>query len=214
MGYRLYIGELSKEKHNEIKGLSLLELQKIYEHENFEDYPYITPTEFTKELHCFGKYIEFGDEKFYTKVFDKDEVNDNILEEHDCWIVDKEFLKHIIEWYKEKIKSFYKDMLSPINEKESDFFKSVKIEYDNDFNPIFKGDNLKLTEAEIHTFFKLIDHVRSMKNEWGFMGLYPFNLDKGDEVSTSWKYEYSIFELVRIYKSFDWENNLMIYYGW
>lgn len=45
--------------------------------------------------------------------------------------------------------------------------------------------------------------------------LVPFNLDDGkDEVTSSWKYEYSIFELVRIYKSFDWENNVMIHYGY
>lgn len=48
--------------------------------------------------------------------------------------------------------------------------------------------------------------------EW--LRLTPYNLDEGDEITTSWKYEYSIFELVRIYKTFDWKNNVMIYYGY
>ena len=31
---------------------------------------------------------------------------------------------------------------------------------------------------------------------------------------SSWKYEYEVFELVRIYKTFDWKRNVMIYYGY
>jgi hypothetical protein len=42
----------------------------------------------------------------------------------------------------------------------------------------------------------------------------PYNLEKKDNITTSWKYEYSIFELVYIYKKFDWENDLLIYYGY
>ncbi len=43
----------------------------------------------------------------------------------------------------------------------------------------------------------------------------PYNLDVEDaEIVKSWRYEYVIFELVRIYKCFDWENNYLIFYGW
>jgi hypothetical protein len=42
----------------------------------------------------------------------------------------------------------------------------------------------------------------------------PYDLNRDDEVTTSWKYEYAIFELVRIYKTFDWKKNVMIYYGY
>ena len=51
-----------------------------------------------------------------------------------------------------------------------------------------------------------------MRIEW--TRLTPFNLEDGEEITTSWKYEYGIFELVRIYKSFDWKKNVMIYYGY
>jgi hypothetical protein len=44
--------------------------------------------------------------------------------------------------------------------------------------------------------------------------LTPYNLENGSEVTVSWKYEYTIFELVNIYKNFDWKNKIMIYYGY
>lgn len=42
----------------------------------------------------------------------------------------------------------------------------------------------------------------------------PYRLDTWEEVTTSWKYEYSVFEMVRLYKSFDHDNNILIYYWW
>ena len=32
--------------------------------------------------------------------------------------------------------------------------------------------------------------------------------------TNSWSYEYSIFELVRLYKTFDWENDNLVLMGW
>ena len=32
--------------------------------------------------------------------------------------------------------------------------------------------------------------------------------------SGDWSYEYAIFELVRLYKIFDWENNDLVLVGW
>jgi hypothetical protein len=59
---------------------------------------------------------------------------------------------------------------------------------------------------------KLFHHVHGNSIEW--LQMTPYDLESGDEVTTSWKYEYAIFELVRIYKTFDWENDIMIYYGY
>ena len=63
---------------------------------------------------------------------------------------------------------------------------------------------------------EMVTHIKSMGQEWG-VGLFdhmrPYDLE-GDSLVTSWKYEYAVFELVRIYKTFDWKKNVMIYYGW
>lgn len=43
----------------------------------------------------------------------------------------------------------------------------------------------------------------------------PYNLDIGvDKIVETTRYEYAIFELVRIYKTFDWENDVMVFYGY
>ena len=92
-----------------------------------------------------------------------------------------------------------------------DFLNSIKREFGYD-NDKYKFDFSLITDNEQTALFKIIEHIRSMRIEW--TRLTPFNLEDGEEITTSWKYEYGIFELVRIYKSFDWKKNVMIYYGY
>ena len=43
----------------------------------------------------------------------------------------------------------------------------------------------------------------------------PYNISMDtDMIVNSWKYEYEIFELVRLYKTFDWDKYELIFYGW
>jgi hypothetical protein len=59
---------------------------------------------------------------------------------------------------------------------------------------------------------ELFDHVKSMGMEWTHD--FAVNLHRETPVITSsWKYEYSIFELIRIYKNFDFKNYVLIYAG-
>lgn len=55
-------------------------------------------------------------------------------------------------------------------------------------------------------------------NEWNneiVPELKPYDLNKeNDNIVRSWLYEYEVFELVRIYKNFDWGNNSLIFMGW
>jgi hypothetical protein len=68
--------------------------------------------------------------------------------------------------------------------------------------------------------YGLIEHIRDMGLEWGVNNTFndderPYNLTSPDKnYITSWKYEYGIFNLVFLYHKFDWENNVMIYYGY
>lgn len=55
-------------------------------------------------------------------------------------------------------------------------------------------------------------HVRGMMTEWDGSG--PVDLVKPNTLITSWKYEYAMFELARLYKTFDWENDVLVYYGY
>lgn len=55
-------------------------------------------------------------------------------------------------------------------------------------------------------------------NEWDneyCSDLRPYNLNKEFEaIVDSWMYKYTTFELVRIYKTFDFQNYAMLFYGW
>lgn len=213
MGYRTYIGYLPKEKYQEIKDLSKTELlSKFGEDED----GYVGPYEIGKELYEFGKYTNFNPpDGSMVPFFSNRELQEFYSEDNELWVVNKDFLKYIIETYKEKIRGYLGDMVKPFLDEDGyrgDFLKSVKTNYGIKEDK-YEFDGSVLNKDQQNSIVNILNHIISINSEWNM--LVPFNLDDGkDEVTSSWKYEYSIFELVRIYKSFDWENNVMIHYGY
>lgn len=57
------------------------------------------------------------------------------------------------------------------------------------------------------------DHIQDRIVKWSSL-LKPYDLSDKEHITDSWEYEYSVFELVRIYKTFDWDNYLLIYLGY
>lgn len=61
-------------------------------------------------------------------------------------------------------------------------------------------------------------HKRNMLREWDSpLDLEPYYLDEENtdgDIVKSWKLEYAIFNLVYIYRTFDFENEYLIYSGW
>lgn len=214
MGYRNYIGVMPKEKYDKIKSMNREEVLEEY---NAKEEGYIGVYDFGKELFNFGKYVEFNPPKeSISDFFLNDETQASFADEYDLNIVTKEFLANIIEHYKSKVKKYYNEMVNPFlgsdnREKPSTFLNSMKKKLNDNCDTLYEFDFSLMTEQEQQALFQMIQHIRGMRMEWNFN---PYNLDTGDEITHSWKYEYSIFELVRIYKQFDWENNVMIYYGY
>lgn len=222
MRYRTYIGWMPKREYNKIKSMSSEQLKDFYKIEIEEDgYWYKGVYEYGNELHEFGKYTDFNPPKKSLKPFFKNKEIMMRYEEYDFYIITPEFLEYIIETYKKKVCDYYNDMMNPffggdLNEKQykdepTEFLNSAKMDY-NFPNTNYSFDFSKITQKEQNSIWKMIDHVRGMRSEW--VNLTPYNLKEGEEVSNSWKYEYAIFELVRIYKSFDWKRKVMIYYGY
>ena len=63
------------------------------------------------------------------------------------------------------------------------------------------------------------EFIKSRVREWGRNGfdIQPYYLDQkktDGEIVRSWQYEYAIFNLVYIYRTFDWENDYLIYSAW
>lgn len=67
-------------------------------------------------------------------------------------------------------------------------------------------------KKDSHTYFA------TKVNEWkDKKWMKPYWLDEkhtDGEVVRSWKYEYAIFNITYIYRTFDWENDYLIYSGW
>ena len=221
MGYRTYIASIPKREYNKIKSMTadqLVEFCQIKKGDEFDgdtNYWYKGVYEYGEELYEFGKYDGFAPPKKSMKPFFKNKDLMKRYGEYDFHVVTKEFLAYVIETYHDKIKSYYNDMVTPFIGKtewdRSEFLNAVKTKYGYPNNE-YEFDFSKITPEESTALYKMIEHVRSFRTEW--VQLTPFNLEKGDEVNTSWKYEYAVFELVRIYKSFDWKRNVMFYYGY
>lgn len=61
------------------------------------------------------------------------------------------------------------------------------------------------------------NHLRGKAEEWSGKYIRPYYLDEDNtdgEIVSSWKIEYAIFNLVYIYRTFDWKNDYLIYSGW
>ena len=198
MGYRTYIGYIPKTEYNKIKLLTHEKLCKHYKRNKMDDF--VDSFEITKELYEFGKYTEFDNKKFFKPFFKNKKLQEYY--EGDFWIVEKEFLKHIIEHYKGKIIAYYDKLLDcSTTDRTHEKHGVLRI----------KEEELKNIAPE--KFAEWFRHIIDMRMEWTHD--FAFNMkEDSDKVTHSWKYEYSIFELVRIYKTFDWKNNSMVYYGY
>lgn len=95
-------------------------------------------------------------------------------------------------------------LLTLISKKIIDFYKSL-LEVDE----IDKAHKITVEE-------KCKRHVGNQLNEWeNAFGICPIDTDLSKPIiNRSWLYEYGIFELVRVYKTFDWENNSLVLLGW
>ena len=184
MGYRRYIGSISKKDYRAIKSITL-------EQYKADNDAYSKFRDSIKELHNFGSCESLYDKRYCKNFFKNKEMREFFDTDFETYIITKELLTNIIEIYTNKVKTYYQNLLSNI-----DWYK-------------VKKENVKDIDSKI--LYDMIYHINGMSSEWNY--LTPYDLYRGDEVTTSWKYEYNIFELVRIYKTFDWKKNYMVYYG-
>lgn len=81
---------------------------------------------------------------------------------------------------------------------------------------------------EIYEFYRdmkpeeYAGHIRMKALRWNpdpeeNFGVFPYYMDEEHTdgfIVRSWSMEYAIFNIVYIYKTFDWENDYLIYSGW
>ena len=96
----------------------------------------------------------------------------------------KEGLLEAIKIYKAKVINYYKSLLVD----------------DKDYKALTSSEKMK-------------EHVDDILFWWEKM--HVLDLDESHEtISGSWKFEHQIFELVRLYKSINWEEKCLLFYGY
>lgn len=75
----------------------------------------------------------------------------------------------------------------------------------------FAQDLLEMVKQELREWESAYKDVRSGETEY-----FNINLSKDKDtfgISGSWMYKYAIFDMIEVYKYFDWDNDLMVVYG-
>lgn len=152
-------------------------------------------------------------------------------------VMDKLPNEYLLEIGKESDEGYlFSDKIYEASEdlKESyEVMKQLASDYGHDFNILTAEDLIKFIECYFNRIVKywkhLVDNSTNMydstepdkkcvKYVKDLLGWSKFlintDLEQKWHVQDTWKYEYEIFNLIHILKSFDWDNDLLIIYGY
>lgn len=200
MGYRHYLYAVPKKQVEEIRlcktNDDLTDFVKRHDYPYDEDDGWVSLYKIGKELYELGKHSEIGFklESERPSVFTSEELK-KIYSDYGFALLTKDDFKTIIEVYRQKIVNWFQSLLNP-------------------------KDNNKFSEnftKEQYQFEILKQEVQNKIDIWSgkYCGVTPIDLDtESEQINNSWLYEYAIFELVRLYKVFDWENDELVLIGW
>lgn len=194
MGYRQYLYEVDRALADRIKKcktnnefVSVIEsvMPNIVSRYDDEE-PYVPLYDIGKEIFGFGKYYENSNEMYAhgDSLFSSAELNKK-YSDYGAIIIDEEGIKSAIDWNQQHVIKMYEDLLRE---------KSIE-QFD-------ERSQLERLKDNADTYLK-------------YWKLGPANMDKKNpRLSRSWLYEHEYFDLIRIYKTFDWENKAMMFMGW
>lgn len=205
MGYRHYLYAVPKKQIAEIQACKTNE-----DWCNFaENYGYkvdrdccddgswwLSPYKIGTELHELGKHSEIGFklESERPSLFTSDELKER-YGDYGFALLTKDDFKAVIEFYRHKIIDWLKSLLDP----EGD--------------PMIPSKLSKEERRRILIDYEIQDKLDSWSGK--YFEISPIDLDESKErITGDWSYEYAIFELVRLYKIFDWENDDLVLVGW
>lgn len=196
MGYRNYFNLIDIKKYNEIKNLKYHELIEYYKKNNLqEDDDYIDLREiFDKEVFEFGKlYYDNTADRIYSKgipLFTNKETQSS-FDDYVPYIMGKEALIEAFNIYREKTITYY---------------EGLKQDGDEAIIPLL-GITIPCDKSKEEKIFK------SYKDKcWDLIN--DKNYKTIELITNSWLYEYSVFNLIYLYKTIDWEKYYLIFWGW
>lgn len=157
---------------------------------------WLSPYKVGTELYELGKYSEIGFklESERPSLFTSEELKER-YSDYGFALLTKDDFKAVIEAYRQKI---------------VDWFQSL-------FNPDESQVTVAKLSKEERKHFEWKYQIENKLDRWSgkYFGISPINLNENSErITDSWLYEYAIFELIRLYKIFDWENDELVLVGW
>lgn len=203
MGYRHYFCKVKKADVETIKDMDYEQLKKyvadrggeVIDDENYVNFDDVISQ---TDLHEFGKlYWDNTAERIYDKgtpLFSKKETQD-AFGYYNPYIVGKEGLLEAISIYQEKVLNYYKGLLVDGEERQL---------------PL----GITLTVEDVKSIDKVLEHLRYKIEKISYCGIANIDEDRKWQVTSSWEYEHSIFNLVHILKSIDWQEDTILFYGW
>lgn len=200
MGYRHYMYKISKKTVKQIENKDYDYLSKKYNYEwnygteEFDLDIFRLPME---RIYEFGKLYyddtaeriyKYGKPMFQKKVMEK-------VEDYNPYVIPKEALLEAITIYTEKVRKYYNGLLE-----------------DGETLVGFLGIE---TQKETSKEEKWKRHIEQQIQEWSGQFGPPYNLkEETDYIVSSWKYEYALFELVRLYKTIDFNKYDLVFLGY
>ena len=118
-------------------------------------------------------------------LFSTDELNKR-YKDYGIITVNKDALLSAIRWQEAHIRNLYKKLADP--------------DYKDPYCP---------EQTQLQRLRSWVSDYLS----WWQMGVLDLE-ENSEHITDSWLYEHTIFDLVRIYKSFDWKNKIMLFFGW
>lgn len=184
MGYRFYLYKIKKAELERVRDISLQELIKNHKKDGYVDFENVAEIEYLHELatcNDIKEQIASTEKEFFTSK----EVMDYFWE-HDIYIVGKDDLLRIIEFYQDRVIRYLEDCLI-----------DTKHEY---------TDELITSEVKIKRDVE--QELRDWKQKH-VLNLY----ENCSDISFCYTYRYAIFNLVHYLKTIDWEIETLILYG-
>jgi hypothetical protein len=207
MGYRHYFYKVKKADVEAVKDMSYNELLEYAQANNVaidewdgEEYLNFLDSKFLNqvEVHEFGKlYWDDTAERIYNKgvpLFTNKETQEQ-FDDYAPYVVGKDGVLEAISIYQEKVLNYYKDLLVDGEKRRIPF-------------------GVTLTVDDVKSIDKVLELIRDKIVSITRRGLADIDEKNKWQVTRSWEYEHSIFNLVHILKSVDWETETILFYGW
>lgn len=215
MGYRYYFRKAKKPLVEAIQNCKtnegLLETAEHFRSESVED-DYVFLPHIFDQLIEFGKYYENANELY--KIGEPLFRTEELAKQYDDYGVQvyfgdqaKKAILSCIEWQKDRIK----------NNATSDIQKTGEFEKlfvtDTGAWLVSEGTNsIMIDKDKARELVEFLADIR-MEKRWEQYGYYDINLEH-QILTDSWQYRDTIFNLLHIYKTFDYENDALIFMGW